>query len=36
MQDFYRCEQGYEEQVEEQINKACHKLVSDMEYEARI
>ena len=36
MQDFYRCEQGYEVQAEEQINKACRKLVADMEYEARI
>ena len=36
MQDFYRCERGYEEMAEDQINKACTKLVSDMEYEARI
>ena len=36
MQDFYSYEQGYEEKVEETINKACHKLVADMEYEARV
>ena len=36
MQDFYRLEQEYEEKVEEQINKACRKLVSDLEYEARV
>ena len=36
MHDFYRLEGGYEETAEEQINRACRKLVADMEYEARI
>jgi hypothetical protein len=36
MQDFFRCEQGFELQATRVAQKACHKLVKDMHYEARI
>ena len=36
MQDFYRCEEGYEARVNEQAHQACYKLVKDMHYEARV
>jgi hypothetical protein len=36
MQDFYRCEAGYEDRANQVANKACYKLVKDMHYEARI
>src|SRR6185436_4629247 len=34
MQDFYRCEEGYETRANEQAHEACYKLVKDMHYEA--
>jgi hypothetical protein len=36
MQDFYRCEAGYEDRANQVANKACYKLVKDMHYEACI
>lgn len=36
MQDFYRCEAGYEDRANQVANRACYKLVKDMHYEARI
>ena len=36
MQDFYRCEAGYEDRANQVANKTCYKLVKDMHYEARI
>ena len=36
MQDFYRCEAGYEDRANQVANKACFKLVKDMHYEAHI
>ena len=36
MQDFYRCDEGYEERAERHAHKACYKLVKDMHYEVRI
>jgi len=36
MQDFYRCDEGYEERAERHARKACYKLVKDMHYEARV
>ena len=33
MQDFYRCEEGYEARANEQAHQACYKLVH---YEARV
>ena len=34
MQDFYRCEEGYEARANELAHQACYKLVKDMHYEA--
>ena len=36
MQDFYRCEPGYEAIAAQVADTACHKLVKDMHYETRI
>ena len=36
MQDFYRCEAGYEARAAQVDHKACYKLVKDMHYEARV
>ena len=36
MQDFFRCEEGYEAKVDVVADKATKKLVKDMHYEARI
>ena len=36
MQDFYRCEEGYEARANEQGHQGCYKLVKDMDYEARV
>ena len=36
MQDFYRCELGYEAMVAQVADIACRKLVKDMHYEARV
>jgi len=36
MQDFYRCEEGYEARANELAHQACYKLVKDMHYEARV
>ena len=34
MQDFYRCEPGYEARVAHVAETACHKLVKDLHYQA--
>ena len=34
MQDFYRCEPGYEAIAAQVADTACRKLVKDMHYEA--
>jgi len=36
MQDFYRCEPGYEAIVAQVVDTACRKLVKDMHYETRV
>ena len=36
MQDFFRCEDGYEARADVVATTACKKLVVDMHYEARI
>jgi len=36
MQDFCRCETGYEAIAAQVADTACRKLVKDMHYEARI
>ena len=36
MQDFFRCQDGYEAKAAAVAHKACVKLVKDMHYEARI
>jgi hypothetical protein len=36
MQDFFRCEAGYEARVNVVATTSCKKLVVDMHYEARI
>ena len=36
MQDFFRCEEGYEAKADAVADKATMKLVKDMNYEARI
>lgn len=36
MQDFYRCEPGYEDLAERVARTACNKLLKDLYYEARI
>lgn len=35
MQDFYRCDLGYEENVSANMKMACKRLVHDMIYEAK-
>ena len=36
MQDFFRCEPGYEAIAAQVVDTACRKLVKGMHYEARI
>jgi hypothetical protein len=36
MQDFFRCEAGYEDRADVVAATSCKKLVVDMHYEARI
>ena len=36
MQDFFRCEAGYEAWADVVATMSCKKLVVDMHYEARI
>ena len=36
MQDFYRCEPGYEAIAAQVADIACRKLVKDMHYEVRV
>jgi len=36
MQDFYRCQEGYEAKADAVATRCCKKLVVDMHYEARI
>ena len=36
MQDFFRCEEGYEAKTDVLADKAAKKLIKDMHYEARI
>lgn len=36
MQDFFRCEPGYEAKADAVADKAAKKLVKDMYYEARV
>jgi hypothetical protein len=36
MQDFFRCEDGYEARADVVATKSCKKLVVGMHYEARI
>jgi hypothetical protein len=36
MQDFFRCEAGYEDRADVVATTSCKKLVVDMHYEARI
>jgi hypothetical protein len=36
MQDFYRCEPGYEAKANVVATTCCKKLVVDMHYEAHI
>jgi hypothetical protein len=36
MQDFFKCEAGYEARADVVATMSCKKLVMDMHYEARI
>ena len=36
MQDFFRCQEGYEARVDAVAIRCCKKLVVDMHYEAHI
>ena len=36
MQDFYRCQEGYEAKATSICEEAAKKLVKDMHYEARV
>ena len=36
MQDFFRCEEGYEAKMDDVADKAAKKLIKDMHYEVRI
>jgi hypothetical protein len=36
MQDFFRCEAGYEARADVVATTSCKKLVVDMHYDARI
>jgi hypothetical protein len=36
VQDFFRCEAGYEARADVVATTSCKKLVMDMHYEARI
>ena len=36
MQDFFRCQEEYEQMATEVVLTACQKLILDMIYESRI
>ena len=36
MQDYYRCELGYEAMAAQVADTTCRKLVKDMHYEVRV
>ena len=36
MQDFFRCQEGYEDRADAVATRCCKKLVVDMHYEVRI
>lgn len=36
MQDFFTCEDGYEEEADRVAHNRCYKLVKDMHYEAQV
>lgn len=36
MQDFFRCEEGYDQMADQTARSVCRKLVKDMHYEARV
>jgi hypothetical protein len=36
MQDFFRCQDGFESKADVVATRCCKKLVVDMHYEARI
>jgi hypothetical protein len=36
MQDFFRCQAGFEDRVALVASKECKKLVKDLHYEARV
>ena len=36
MQNFFRCEPGYEDGAPQVAFNVCHKLVLDMHYECRV
>jgi len=36
MQDFFRCQEGFEGRADAVATKCCRKLIVDMHYEARI
>jgi hypothetical protein len=36
MQDFFRCQAGFEDMADVVATKCCRKLVTDMHYEARV
>ena len=36
MQDFFRCQEGYEHRADAVATRCCKKLIVDMHYEARI
>jgi hypothetical protein len=36
LQEFYRCEEGKEQQAEYVLENVCKKLVHDIHYEARV
>jgi hypothetical protein len=35
MQDFFRCESGYEARADVVVTTSCRKLIVDMHYETR-
>jgi hypothetical protein len=36
MQDFFRCQEGFEDKAALVATKACKRLVKDLHYEARV
>ena len=36
MQTFYRCEEGYEEEAADVIDKECKRLLQNLRHEARV